>query len=604
MPAGVRVFDHSNAIEGDVAEACYSAAAFQPASVEFKTQGAPPAGAGRVDGIPAGVVLFDSSSAIEEPAPVAVSIEPVAAEETRGLSAHERPALSADEELRRLLESLEVVDEEPAHTDVEIDLTSAIALPAGVLDVPAESTPSHATETSGARAGGGKRRRGKGRGRKDARPVEPQSVTQPVEAVVSRPEPPKPVVQQAPPPLRVLPPRQVASAKSGPRPRRRKPSRGSRRARRLQCWGRRLPEPAVAAAVTETHGAVAAVPQGARPGDVASAPLGRVHHASPAIEATLPHYAPWLMSDPLPPGAAEATPRPKSISLVPGVGAGAPDVAAASAGQVAHTPEPQVIRLAPAPDRAPQARSPQGSETATAIRPAPAGDAASTGIRLAPAPESARPEPSASPLFGTSFGAPSSVLFRAALDERDVDVAPMFALASAARDLRATSTGHWPKALVASVAVILIAGAAFGAYWYAAPSASGTLSVQSSVAGVEVLVDGRGRGNTPLKVDLTPGRHVIEMRGFGTTRTLPVEITAGVLTTQNVKWPAGRQSGTLKVTTAPAGASVKLDGEVRGVTPVELEGVTEGTHTVAPRGGHGDPDQVDQGRGRRDERRR
>ena len=77
--------------------------------------------------------------------------------------------------------------------------------------------------------------------------------------------------------------------------------------------------------------------------------------------------------------------------------------------------------------------------------------------------------------------------------------------------------------------------------------------MQSSVAGVEVLVDGRGRGNTPLRVDLTPGRHVIEMRGFGTTRTLAVEITAGVQTTQNVKWPAGRQSGTLKVTTAPRG---------------------------------------------------
>jgi hypothetical protein len=178
--------------------------------------------------------------------------------------------------------------------------------------------------------------------------------------------------------------------------------------------------------------------------------------------------------------------------------------------------------------------------------------------------------------------AATDVTATTALDPRlreEIDVPPF--VAYAARSGFVSSAVNWRRTIAASVVMMLVTGAAFAAaYWYVRPPADGSLVVQSSVAGVQVLVDGRPRGTTPLKLELSAGRHLIEMRGFGSSRTLPVEITAGVQTTQNVKWPSGRQSGTLKLTSTPPGARVRVDGEMRGVTPVELEGVGAGSHAI------------------------
>jgi hypothetical protein len=139
----------------------------------------------------------------------------------------------------------------------------------------------------------------------------------------------------------------------------------------------------------------------------------------------------------------------------------------------------------------------------------------------------------------------------------------------------------WRRTLAASVAAMLVAGAAFAAYWLTQSAPTGTLVVQASIEGVEVFVDGHSRGRAPLNLELPAGRHTIEMRGPGATKSFPVEIAAGVSTTQNVKWPTpGRPTGSLRVTSTPPGARVLLDGEVRGMTPVVIEDVSAGSHTV------------------------
>jgi hypothetical protein len=128
---------------------------------------------------------------------------------------------------------------------------------------------------------------------------------------------------------------------------------------------------------------------------------------------------------------------------------------------------------------------------------------------------------------------------------------------------------------------MLVAGAALAAYWLTQSAPTGVLVVQASVNGIEVLVDGHARGHAPLQVDLPAGRHTIEMRGLGTTKSFPVEIVAGVSTTQSVKWPApGQATGSLHVTSTPPGARVIVDGETRGMTPVVIEDLSAGVHTV------------------------
>jgi hypothetical protein len=139
----------------------------------------------------------------------------------------------------------------------------------------------------------------------------------------------------------------------------------------------------------------------------------------------------------------------------------------------------------------------------------------------------------------------------------------------------------WKRTAAAALVVVLLEGVAFAtAYWFVRPPENGTLLVQASEEGVEVWIDGRQRGRTPLSVELEPGRHTLEMRGYGAAKTMPVEISPGVQTTQFVRWRRAVRTGTLKVTTTPDGARILLDGRYRGVSPLVIENVPAGTHTI------------------------
>ena len=273
------------------------------------------------------------------------------------------------------------------------------------------------------------------------------------------------------------------------------------------------------------------------------------------IEETLPNYAPWLNVDPLPPGAAEA--KDTLLRVAPG-----PESA------------PIVLQAPPAPPvKAPIAFAPRPA-AAEPIRPEPS------------QPEPARVEPRA----WSAPAATSAASLKTAHFEDTDGAARLFdslgpGLVEAGSPSRppkfVSSSINWRRTIAASVVMMLVTGAAFAtAYWFIRPPADGTLMVQASVDGVEVLVDGRARGSAPLRLELTAGRHVIEMRGHGSTRTIPVEITAGVQTTQNVKWPSGKASGFVKVTSTPPGARVMVDGEMRGMTPVVIESIAAGTHNL------------------------
>jgi hypothetical protein len=140
---------------------------------------------------------------------------------------------------------------------------------------------------------------------------------------------------------------------------------------------------------------------------------------------------------------------------------------------------------------------------------------------------------------------------------------------------------NWKRTLAASVVVSLLEGVAFAtAYWFATPTEPGSLLVETTPVGVEVLVDGRVSGKTPYSGSLMPGRHTIELRVGVTSRVIPVEISPGVQTMQRVLWSKGLKTGQARITSTPAGARVSIDGLAHGSTPLIVSTLAAGRHNV------------------------
>ena len=85
----------------------------------------------------------------------------------------------------------------------------------------------------------------------------------------------------------------------------------------------------------------------------------------------------------------------------------------------------------------------------------------------------------------------------------------------------------------------LVASGAFTAKRVATkpPLQTGTLVITTNLDGARALVDGEPRGETPLTIELTAGPHQIDLVGAGTTRTIPVNVGAGMKVEQHVELP-------------------------------------------------------------------
>jgi hypothetical protein len=118
----------------------------------------------------------------------------------------------------------------------------------------------------------------------------------------------------------------------------------------------------------------------------------------------------------------------------------------------------------------------------------------------------------------------------------------------------------------------------------AAPVAAdgmGPLVVQTNPSGATIEIDGQPRGVTPLSLDLSPGRHTLKLANEGNVRSMPITIAAGNQVSQLIELPrASSLLGELQVRTEPAGAQVTVDGHVYGRSPLTVEGLAPGAHTV------------------------
>jgi hypothetical protein len=117
-----------------------------------------------------------------------------------------------------------------------------------------------------------------------------------------------------------------------------------------------------------------------------------------------------------------------------------------------------------------------------------------------------------------------------------------------------------------------------------APPTTGSVAVESDPDSANVYLDGDLKGMSPVAIlNVTPGPHIvlIEKTGY-----LPyqkdITVTAGGITTviaalTPVPPPT---TGSVDVQSAPDGASVYLDTELKGVTPILIPNVTPGLHNL------------------------
>lgn len=77
---------------------------------------------------------------------------------------------------------------------------------------------------------------------------------------------------------------------------------------------------------------------------------------------------------------------------------------------------------------------------------------------------------------------------------------------------------------------------------------------------VEVLVDGAGVGAAPWEGPLSPGPHVVALRGEANTGTPPVQVSIEVNRTTSLTLAAEELAAALRVAPVPVNASVAVDG--------------------------------------------
>lgn len=120
---------------------------------------------------------------------------------------------------------------------------------------------------------------------------------------------------------------------------------------------------------------------------------------------------------------------------------------------------------------------------------------------------------------------------------------------------------------------------------------NGAVRVESDPPGARVFVDGQVRGTTPLLLELPAGSHALQVHEGSRVKDISIEVSSGENSAYHVEWaeaaPPGpaAATGSLSVTADVAGATVTVDGAVRGRAPVTISDLAPGNHEVVVRSG-------------------
>jgi hypothetical protein len=118
------------------------------------------------------------------------------------------------------------------------------------------------------------------------------------------------------------------------------------------------------------------------------------------------------------------------------------------------------------------------------------------------------------------------------------------------------------------------------------PRQNGSVAVTSVPNGATVTLDGIYQGTTPVIVpEVLPGNHNISLSypGYASwEQTISVGSSQTFAVNANLALSTGEpeSTGSLTVVTDPAGASVVVDGDVKGVSPATIPGLAAGPHDL------------------------
>jgi len=143
----------------------------------------------------------------------------------------------------------------------------------------------------------------------------------------------------------------------------------------------------------------------------------------------------------------------------------------------------------------------------------------------------------------------------------------------------------------AAVVLLSAGAAAAGILEYqrrvAQKASSGSLTIESTPAGLDVVIAGKHVGRTPLTLPLAPGAYDVQLGAADKGRVIKVNMAAGASIVQHVEMPPASDPaaamGALRIHTEPSKLAVFIDGVERGVSPLRVEGVQPGDHEVTIR---------------------
>jgi PEGA domain-containing protein len=182
----------------------------------------------------------------------------------------------------------------------------------------------------------------------------------------------------------------------------------------------------------------------------------------------------------------------------------------------------------------------------------------------------------------------------AGLDAFGSEASPIETLSNPPVPVREHGSGGWVPTAAKWLAVILLsAGAAVAGvvgyqHRFARTAATGSVTVETSPSGLDVVLAGKTLGKTPLNTSLAPGAYDLQVGSAPNVRTIKINVVAGTAIVQRMEFAAPAQagkgtSGGLRVQTEPAHLPVLVDGEPHGVSPVALDNLEPGDHEIAVR---------------------
>jgi hypothetical protein len=143
----------------------------------------------------------------------------------------------------------------------------------------------------------------------------------------------------------------------------------------------------------------------------------------------------------------------------------------------------------------------------------------------------------------------------------------------------------WIAVIVLSAAAA-IAGVILYQQRFGARATTGSLTIETTPAGLDVAIAGKPYGRSPVVAALAPATYTVQVGAPPQQRTFSVNVTAGNSIVQRVELaPAAvdAATGSLHVQTDPPKQAVMVDGTERGLSPLVIDALGVGQHEVAVR---------------------